>query len=51
MKHPLDTPHPDPVVTHQPEELEALNELEPADGEQEPHLSAAEQQGLIDDTR
>ncbi|MCY1260587.1 hypothetical protein D3C76_759550 [compost metagenome] len=49
MKSPHDTPHPDPVVTREPDELDDLMEIEPADSRQEPHHSAAKQEGVIDE--
>ncbi|MFZ5960087.1 hypothetical protein ACOXVJ_21505 [Pseudomonas knackmussii] len=49
MKTPMDTPHPDPVVTNEADNLEELVELDPADSQQEPHLSAAKQEGVISD--
>jgi len=49
MKTPMDTPHPDPVVTKAADNLEELVELDPADSQQEPHLSAAKQEGVISD--
>jgi len=45
MKSPTDTPDPDPQVTRE-ESLEALVDIEPEDSRQEPHLSAAHQDGL-----
>ncbi|MCJ1886981.1 hypothetical protein LNN38_19130 [Pseudomonas sp. LA21] len=48
MKVPLDVPAPDPVVSNEELALDALIELDPEDGEQQPHLSAAHQQGLIE---
>ncbi|WP_444439514.1 hypothetical protein [Pseudomonas sp. A6] len=49
MKSPVDTPHPDPMVTREADELEELVELDPVDSGQEPHLSAAHQEGVIDE--
>ncbi|MFS2124205.1 hypothetical protein [Pseudomonas sp. Pseusp97] len=45
MKNPNDIPDPDPKVTGE-QALEELVDIEPEDSEQEPHLSAARQQGL-----
>ncbi len=45
MKTPMDTPDPDPKVTRE-ESLEELVNIEPEDSRQEPHLSAAHQDGL-----
>jgi hypothetical protein len=45
MKTPVDTPDPDPQVTRE-ESLEELVDIEPDDSRQEPHLSAAHQDGL-----
>lgn len=47
MKTPLDTPEPDPKVTRE-ESLEELVDIEPEDSRQEPHVSAAHQDGLND---
>ncbi|WP_296288029.1 hypothetical protein [Pseudomonas sp.] len=47
MKIPRDTPDPDPQVTRE-ESLDALLDIEPEDSRQEPHLSAAHQDGLKD---
>lgn len=47
MKTPVDTPDPDPRVTRE-ESLEERVDIEPGDGRQEPHLSAARQEGLKD---
>ncbi|MFV3331267.1 hypothetical protein ACNFIA_10075 [Pseudomonas sp. NY15437] len=41
----MDTPDPDPKVTRE-ESLEELVNIEPEDSRQEPHLSAAHQDGL-----
>lgn len=48
MKVPLDVPAPDPIVMDDDLALDSLIELDPEDGEQQPHLSAAHQDGLID---
>ncbi|MGC4012788.1 MAG: hypothetical protein QM805_29795 [Pseudomonas sp.] len=45
MKTPTDTPAPDPTVTRE-ESLEEWLDIEPEDSRQEPHLSAAHQDGL-----
>lgn len=45
MKTPVDIPDPDPQVTRE-ESLEELLDIEPEDSRQEPHLSAAHQDGL-----
>ncbi|MDH1010955.1 hypothetical protein N5J43_10985 [Pseudomonas nicosulfuronedens] len=47
MKTPVDTPDPDPRVTRE-ESLEERVDIEPEDSRQEPHLSAAHQDGLKD---
>ncbi|MBB4864987.1 hypothetical protein HNP46_003863 [Pseudomonas nitritireducens] len=45
MKTPRDMPDPDPQVTSE-ESLEPWVDIEPDDSRQEPHLSAAHQDGL-----
>ncbi|MCP8467580.1 hypothetical protein NK553_26860 [Pseudomonas sp. ZM23] len=51
MKNPHDLPEPDPVVTREDLALDDLIDLDTEDGDQQPHLSAAHQEGLIDSIR
>ncbi|MNN39340.1 hypothetical protein D3C81_1533730 [compost metagenome] len=46
MKSPIDIPDPDPVVSQDASSLEDLLDVEPEDGTQQPHLSAARHEGL-----